>query len=54
VARKLVVLPELFNTGYEYCDENYRRAEALDGPTSTWMKQTANRYSVHIAGLFCA
>ena len=49
---QLVVLPELFNTGYEYCDENCRRAEALDGPTSTWMKQTANRYSVHIAGTF--
>lgn len=46
----LVVLPEFFNTGYEYSDENYKRAERLDGPTVTWMKQTAARHGLHLAG----
>ena len=49
---QLIVLPELFNTGYEYSDENYRRAEPLDGPTAAWMKQTTARYGVHLAGTF--
>ncbi len=49
---QLIVLPELFNTGYEYSDENYRRAEPLDGPTATWMKQTTARYGAHLAGTF--
>lgn len=49
---QLVVLPELFNTGYEYSDANYQRAEPENGPTLTWMKQTAARYGVHLAGTF--
>ncbi len=49
---QLVVLPEVFNTGYEYSDANYGRAEPLDGPTATWMKQTAARCDVHLAGTF--
>ena len=47
---QLVVLPELFNTGYEYGDQNYLRAEPPDGPTVTWMKQLAARHNVHLAG----
>lgn len=47
---RLVVLPEVFNTGYAYRDENYVQAEALDGPTVTWMYTTARRYGVHLAG----
>jgi len=47
---ELVVLPELFNTGYAYTDDNYRLAEPLDGPTTTWMKEAAARLSVHLAG----
>jgi predicted amidohydrolase len=27
---QLFVLPEVFNTGYEYSDQNYLRAESLD------------------------
>ena len=47
---QLVVLPEVFNTGYEYSDGNYLRAEPLDGPTAAWMKQSAARHGVHLAG----
>jgi hypothetical protein len=47
---QLVVLPELFNTGYAYTDANHRLAEPLKGPTVTWMKETAARLNVHLAG----
>jgi hypothetical protein len=47
---QLVVLPELFNTGYAYAESNYRRAEMPDGPTVTWLRETAARLNVHLAG----
>ena len=47
---RLVVLPELFNTGYTYAESNYRRAERPDGPTAAWMRVTASRLGVHLAG----
>lgn len=47
---RLVVLPEIFNTGYGYSPQNHRRAEPLGGPTATWMKETAARQGVHLAG----
>ena len=47
---QLIILPEVFNTGYEYSDKNYLRAEPLDGLTAAWMTQTASRYQVHLAG----
>lgn len=46
----LAVLPELFNTGYAYIEENYQRAEAPDGPTITWMKRMARSFNLHLAG----
>jgi predicted amidohydrolase len=49
---QIVVLPEVFNTGYEYSDQNYSQAESFDGLTATWMKQTSARYHVHLAGSF--
>ncbi len=49
---RLVVLPELFNTGYEYSRRNYALAEPLDGPTATWMRRTAARSGLHLAGTF--
>ena len=47
---ELVVLPELFNIGYAYTDSNYRRAEALSGPTVSWMRDTAAYLNIHLAG----
>ncbi len=47
---QLVVLPELFNTGYAYADANHRLAEPFDGQTVTWMKGSAARLNVHLAG----
>jgi hypothetical protein len=47
---ELVVLPELFNTGYAYTKENYCRAETTEGPTLHWLKHCARRMGVHLAG----
>jgi predicted amidohydrolase len=47
---QLVVLPELFNIGYAYQDENYRRAETVSGPTAVWMRRAAAEHGVHLAG----
>lgn len=47
---QLVVLPELFNTGYAYTHASHYLAEPLTGPTATWMKETAARLHIHLAG----
>ncbi|MCC7448756.1 MAG: carbon-nitrogen hydrolase family protein [Anaerolineae bacterium] len=47
---QLVVLPELFNTGYEYHDRNYGLAERIDGETVAWMKLRAAQHGIHLAG----
>lgn len=47
---QLIVLPEVFNTGYRYVPENYQRAEPLDGPTVTWLKDLTARLNIHLAG----
>ncbi len=47
---RLIALPEVFNTGYRYVDENFQRAETLDGQTVTWMKTLAARLNIHLAG----
>jgi predicted amidohydrolase len=51
---QLVVLPELFSTGYEYTDGNFDLPEALDGPTGTWIVDSAKRWGVHLVGSFPA
>jgi hypothetical protein len=45
-----IVLPEVFNSGYRYTDENYRRAESAGGPTITWMKALTTWLNIHLAG----
>jgi len=47
---QLVVLPELFNTGYEFHERNYALAEAIDGETATWMMAQATQHDIHLAG----
>jgi carbon-nitrogen hydrolase len=49
---QLVVLPELFNSGYAYTDENFGLAEPIDGTTSAWIKSIAARFNIHLAGTF--
>lgn len=49
---QLVVLPEVFNTGYVYSDDNYALSETLEGQTVTWMKQQAADHKVYLAGTF--
>lgn len=51
---RLIVLPELFNTGYEYTHRNFELPEELDGPTATWIAQAAHRLGVHLVGSFPA
>jgi hypothetical protein len=47
---QLIVLPEVFNTGYEYADSNYVLAETMDGVTVSWMKAQAAQHDIHLAG----
>lgn len=49
-AAEIVVLPEVFNTGYLYDSSNYTLAEPADGQTVRWMRQTAARHDLHLAG----
>jgi predicted amidohydrolase len=47
---QLVVLPELFNTGYAYNDLNFQLAEPTDGMTTAWMKKASREFGIHLAG----
>jgi hypothetical protein len=50
----MVVLPELFNTGYVYAQETLARAEPVSGITLDWMKLTAYHHRIHLAGSLLA
>ncbi|RPI84017.1 MAG: hypothetical protein EHM41_14445 [Chloroflexi bacterium] len=45
----LVVLPEVFNTGYIYSSSNYSSAESFQGATVAWMRDTTSRLGIHLA-----
>ena len=47
---QLVVLPELFNTGYTYSEELYEATEPWHGTTVSWMKAQAESQNLYIAG----
>jgi predicted amidohydrolase len=49
---ELLLLPELFNTGYAYSERNFEQAEPLDGITASWMRKMALQKKVHLAGSF--
>lgn len=48
----LIVLPEIFNTGYTYDESLLGQAEGLDGPTAQWLERQAAQHRVHLAGSF--
>jgi predicted amidohydrolase len=47
---KLVVLPELFNSGYRYDERNFKAAEPLEGQTVQWMREQAARHELYLTG----
>ncbi|UCC52866.1 MAG: carbon-nitrogen hydrolase family protein [Anaerolineaceae bacterium] len=47
---QLILLPECFNTGYTFSEENHARVERIDGLTATWLRETASRLNIHLAG----
>jgi predicted amidohydrolase len=49
---QLLVLPELFNTGYVYSDAVYAQVELSNGLTATWMRNFSAAHGVHLAGTF--
>jgi len=44
----LIVLPEMFNTGFTFPSE--KTAESMEGPTLRWMKELAKKFSCAITG----
>lgn len=50
----LVVLPELFNTGYLPNPDLWRHVEQPTGQTSRWLGTLAHRFEIHLGGGFAA
>lgn len=49
---QLVLLPELFSTGFEINAHAWQSAEARGGPTERWLCDTARRHGFHIGGSY--
>lgn len=49
---EIVVLPELFNTGYSLCPDYGPYSETADGPTLSYLRQRSRRWKMAIAGGF--
>jgi len=49
---ELVVLPELFNTGYSLCPDFGPYSETADGPTLRYLRQRSLRWKMVIVGGF--
>lgn len=44
----LIVLPEMFSTGFTMDAE--RQAEPMDGPSVTWLRDTASQFGIAVCG----
>jgi N-carbamoylputrescine amidase len=49
---QLVILPELFASGYIPNQTIWQYGEALDGPTVTWLRQTTARLGIYLGAGF--
>lgn len=47
---RVIVLPELFNTGYCYDDRNFDAGEPLSGPTVRWLRGMGKKFNIYVAG----
>ena len=47
---RLVVLPELFSTGYRVEWDDEKLAETIPGPVTDWMRILAKKHSLYLAG----
>lgn len=47
---QLIVLPELFNTGYVYTPRLFAAAETEDGPTLRWLLSLSAELKIYLAG----
>ena len=47
---QVVVLPELFNTGYFYHSKNFEVAEGLSGRSARWLRAMGKRFGIHVVG----
>jgi predicted amidohydrolase len=45
---QLIVLPELFNTGYRVEEKDVELAETIPGPTTKWMEEIARETKVYL------
>jgi len=49
---KLMVLPELFSGGYWLSEQAWDTAEPQDGPTESWLRETAQRLGIYFGGSY--
>jgi N-carbamoylputrescine amidase len=49
---QLVALPELFSGGYGLSEQAWEMAEPQDGPTESWLRQTAHRHGIYLGGSY--
>ncbi|MBQ3105400.1 MAG: carbon-nitrogen hydrolase family protein [Lachnospiraceae bacterium] len=47
---RLIVVPELFNTGYRVEDRDKALAEPIPGETVLWMQRMAGKYDAYLVG----
>lgn len=48
----LVLLPELFSTGFEFTENAWTNAEPQGGPTECWLCETAKGLGIHLGGSY--